>query len=50
MRDLVIGLLITLGWGVLQFGTPYTAGWIHVLLIAGVLLIIRGIALVPSRG
>ncbi len=48
MRDLALGLLITLIWGVLQFATAYTAGWIHVLLIAGVLLIIRGIALAPA--
>lgn len=45
VRDLLIGFLLLAGWGVLQFGTATHSGWIHVLLIAGVLLVIRGIAL-----
>jgi len=45
VRDLLIGFLLLAGWGVLQFGTATRSGWIHVLLIAGVLLVIRGIAL-----
>lgn len=49
MRDLILGVLLILAWLVLQFGTAAPTGWIHLLLIAGVGLIIRGIIL-SSRG
>jgi hypothetical protein len=43
MRDLAIGLLLLVGWGVLQFAVQPGTGWIHVGLIAGVIMVIRGI-------
>lgn len=45
MRDLVIGLVLLAVWLVLQYGTSIATGWIHVVLIAGVIQVIRGIAL-----
>jgi hypothetical protein len=45
MRDLAIGALLLAIWAYLQFVAQPVTGWIHVLLIAGVLLLIRGIAL-----
>ncbi|MCA9721626.1 MAG: hypothetical protein KC489_04335 [Gemmatimonadetes bacterium] len=44
MRQIGAGLAILAAWGVLTFGIQPATGWIHVLLIAGVLLVIRGIA------
>lgn len=49
MRDLILGLLIIAAWLVLQFGVQPATGWIHVLLIAGVGLVIRGITLGTAR-
>jgi hypothetical protein len=46
---LAIGVVLLLVWGVLQFGVDAGTGWIHLLLIAGVLLVIRGIALRGER-
>lgn len=43
MRELVVGATLLLVWAALQFGAGSTSGWIHLLLIAGVLLVIRGI-------
>lgn len=44
MPHMGLGLAILAGWAVLTFGVRPDTGWIHVLLIAGVLLVIRGIA------
>lgn len=43
MRELLIGILLFIAWGVLQFIIQPATGWIHVVLIAAVALIIRGI-------
>ncbi len=45
MRDLGLGALLLAVWGFLQFMVQPQTGWIHVLLIAGVLMVIRGITL-----
>lgn len=45
MRDLWFGFILLAVWGYLQFVVQPLTGWIHVLLIAGVLMVIRGIAL-----
>ena len=45
MRDLAIGALLLAAWGILQFAVQPLTGWIHLLLIAGVLMLIRGIAM-----
>ena len=45
MRDLAIGAMLLAAWAILQFVVQPLTGWIHLLLIAGVLLLIRGIAL-----
>ena len=51
LRDLILGTLIIAAWLVLQFGTVSPTGWIHLLLIAGVGLVIRGITLsTPGNG
>jgi hypothetical protein len=39
------GILMLAAWAVLQFASQPTSGWIHVALIAGTVLVIRGIAL-----
>lgn len=43
MFEMLAGLVLLVVWGVLQFGVQPANGWIHVLLAAGVVLIIRGI-------
>ncbi len=43
MLELIAGLLAVLFWGVLQFVVQATTGYIHLLLAAGVLLVVRGI-------
>jgi hypothetical protein len=45
MRDLTIGFILLAVWAYLQFVVQPVTGWIHVLLIAGVLMLIRGIVL-----
>lgn len=45
MRDIIIGLVLVVIWIVLQFFVHAATGWIHLLLAAGVILVIRGIAL-----
>ena len=45
MRDIIIGLVLVAIWIVLQFVVQPATGWIHVALAAGVIMIIRGIAL-----
>jgi uncharacterized membrane protein len=44
MRDFILGILLLAVWVVLQFGVQSTSGWIHIALGAGVVLVIRGIA------
>ena len=44
MRDLLIGLTLLAAWIVLQFVIQSTSGFIHILLGAGVVMVIRGIA------
>ena len=48
MRELVVGLLLLVAWGVLQFAVQPSTGWFHLLLIAGVGLVIRGIVVRDS--
>ncbi len=43
MFELLAGLALIAAWGVLQFVVQPATGWIHVLLIAGVVVVIRGI-------
>lgn len=43
MLELLAGLALIVVWVVLQFGAALATGWIHLLLIAGVLLVIRGV-------
>ncbi|HRP07681.1 MAG TPA: hypothetical protein PLL69_04270 [Gemmatimonadales bacterium] len=45
MSTIAAGIALIAGWAVLQFAVQPTTGWIHVLLIAGVIAIIRGIVL-----
>jgi hypothetical protein len=45
MRDLLIGMLLLAVWIVLQFWVQPATGLIHFLLAAGVILVIRAIAL-----
>lgn len=45
MKELWGGLMLIAVWVGIQFGTQVQSGWIHVLLIAGVTLVIRGIVL-----
>lgn len=43
MAQLAVGLLILAAWGIITFVVHPETGWIHVGLIVGVLLVIRGI-------
>jgi hypothetical protein len=43
MAQVALGLAILAGWAAVTFGVRPDTGWIHVLLIAGVVLVIRGI-------
>jgi hypothetical protein len=43
MFELLSGLAMLVVWGILQFVVQPVSGWIHVALIAGVVLVIRGI-------
>lgn len=45
MFELLAGLALLVAWGVLQFAVQPATGWIHVALVAGVILVIRGIVL-----
>ena len=44
MRDFMLGLALIAIWIVLQFVVQSTSGMIHIALAAGVILVIRGIA------
>ncbi|MGH7524338.1 MAG: hypothetical protein ACREK8_08535 [Gemmatimonadales bacterium] len=44
MIEFISGLVLLGIWAVLQFVVRPTTGWIHVALAAGVILVIRGIA------
>lgn len=43
MAYLVSGLLILAAWAAITFGIHPDSGWIHIGLIVGVILVIRGI-------
>ncbi|MDZ4258099.1 MAG: hypothetical protein U0974_05535 [Gemmatimonadales bacterium] len=43
MFELLAGLALIVVWVVLQFAAALATGWIHLLLIAGVVLVIRGV-------
>lgn len=43
MFELLAGLALILVWLVLQFAAGLATGWIHLLLIVGVVLVIRGV-------
>jgi hypothetical protein len=45
MIEMVIGIVLLVAWGVLQFIVQPATGVIHVALAAGVVLVVRGIAL-----
>lgn len=42
--ELTVGAVALILWGLLQFGLAPHTGWIHLCLILGVGLVIRGIA------
>jgi hypothetical protein len=44
MREFILGIALLLTWIVLQFVVRSTSGFIHIALAAGVILVIRGIA------
>jgi hypothetical protein len=44
MREFILGVALIVIWLVLQFIVQSTSGFIHIALAAGVVLIIRGIA------
>lgn len=48
MFELIGGLACIAAWLVLQFVVQPATGWIHVALVAGVVLLIRGIAGKPA--
>ena len=43
MRELLVGLFLIVSWIGLQYLVQPPTGWIHVALIAGVVLVIRSI-------
>lgn len=45
MIELVAGVVLLAVWGVLQFFVQPATPWIHVLLAAGVVLVVRGIVI-----
>ena len=45
MSTFAVGIVLIAAWAVLQFAVGSATGWIHVLLIAGVIAVIRGIVL-----
>jgi len=45
MVELLAGLLSLIAWGVLQFVVQPATGLIHIALVAGVILVIRGVVL-----
>lgn len=46
----VAGTLLVIGWIVVAFVIAVTAGWVHLLLAAGTVMIARGIVLSPAAG
>jgi hypothetical protein len=43
MFELPLGVVLLLAWGVLQFSVQPATGLYHILLAAGVILVVRGI-------
>lgn len=48
--SLVLGVALMIAWIVLGLVVPLGAGWVHLLLAAGVMLLIRGVVLGRPRG
>ena len=44
MTALLIGIICLIGWAVLQFAVQPAGGLYHILLAAGVIILVRGIA------
>ncbi len=44
MFELPLGVLLLIVWGVLQFKVQPATGIFHILLAAGVILVVRGVA------
>ena len=49
MISILFGVGLLLCWGVLQFVVQPATGYIHLILAAGVIVIIRGIVLASGR-
>lgn len=49
MFELAIGTVLLVVWGVLQFAVQPMSGAFHLLLLAGAILLIRGVATRPVR-
>jgi hypothetical protein len=48
--SLIAGALSLVVWAIIGLIVPLGAGWVHLLLAAGILLLIRGVVLWPPRG
>ena len=48
--SLVLGVALMIAWIVLGLVVPLGAGWVHLLLAVGVMLLIRGVVLGWPRG
>jgi hypothetical protein len=48
--SLALGLVALVAWLVLGFLIPLGAGWIHLLLAAGVMLLVRAVVMRAPRG
>ena len=47
--SLVLGGIALLVWAILGLIVPLGAGWIHLLLAVGILLLVRGVVLAPVK-
>ncbi len=45
MRELLVGIFLLAFWVAVQFLVKPASGWLHLLLIAGAVLVIRGVVL-----
>jgi hypothetical protein len=48
--SLIAGAVILAVWAIIGLIVPLGAGWVHLLLAVGVLLLMRGVVLWPPRG
>jgi len=46
--SLVLGLLLLVAWGFLAFVFPVGAGWVHLLMAGGVVLLVRRVVTGPK--